>query len=285
MITLKNKYLTVKIDPRGAQIASITENGQEKMWQADADVWGSHGPLLFPVCGSMKDDKYILDGETYSMPKHGFAKDSKFTIELIDRSTVTLLLKSNETTHQWYPFDFELRAEYTLLRKSLTVKYSVKNVGDNTMYFGIGSHEAYACQGGIENYDLLFPKTETLTHTVLDGPYLTRETVPIVKSSRTLPLSYKLCENDSYVIRDMRSRSLILRNRVSGERIKVNFPSSDYFVIWTKPNAEYICLEPWTTLPDYTDTDGDITKKEGIIALKKRRTYRKMHKITVLPQY
>ena len=87
---------------------------------------------------------------------HGFAKKSVFEIEKSTDTEGIFLLKESPDTLKHYPFHFELRIIYTLKNDSIHIKYSVTNTDTKTMYFSIGAHEAYACDGGIENYSLVF---------------------------------------------------------------------------------------------------------------------------------
>ena len=282
MIKLHNKLMDVKVDKVGAELKSIVCGGREIMWQADPNVWGRTAPTLFPFCGGFKNGKYIYNEKEYECLKHGFAKISEFEVEKKSRKSVTFLLKSNEETLAQYPFEFELRVTYTLSHKSVIVEYDVRNKTDGDMYFSIGSHEGYACSGGVENYDIYFSRRESLQNCLVKEGCISQETEQITKFSKTLPIYEKYFAHDSLVFKNMVSRSLILRNRTNGERIKIEYPGKDYFVIWTIPGNEYICLEPWAGFPDTFDTTEKIEDRTGIIKLRKNGKKKFMHKITVL---
>ena len=32
------------------------------MWDANPDVWSMSAPVMFPVCGCLRDDKFIYEG-------------------------------------------------------------------------------------------------------------------------------------------------------------------------------------------------------------------------------
>lgn len=278
MIRLHNKLITVKVDKLGAEIKSITANGREIMWQGE-EGWKRTAPTLFPFCGAFINGKYTYKGEEYECEKHGFARTSEFEVEKKSKKSATLLLKSSEETLKCYPFEFEFRVIFTISGKSLIIEYDVKNKTDGEMYFSVGSHEGYICKGGIENYDVIFPRRETLDTYIINENGITQEKMPILKHGKILPLLEGYLENDSLVIDNMASRRIILRNRINGERIKVEFPGFDYFVIWSIPEHEYICLEPWAGFPATTES---IEERRGIIRLKKGRRKKLMHKITVL---
>ena len=282
MIILQNDKCKVKISEVGAELKSMFCDAAEYIWQSCDEIWNSSSPLLFPICGGLKDDKYKYNGKEYVLPKHGFGRNVKFITEYVDNEKVILTHKSNDTTKLSFPFDYELRIIYTLKEKSLSVVYQVDNVSQGVMYFSIGAHEGYYTPEGIEDYDVIFPKAETLNSYILYGNILSDQTIPIIRESTVLPLYEKYFTIDAMVFKDLQSKSAILRNRKNGKAIKLDFDFAPYFLIWHKPNAPYICLEPWDGLPDTVESDSDIAKKEGIIHLDKGQSYRAEHTITIL---
>lgn len=281
MITLKNKFLTASINEVGAELKSLVFDGKEYIWEGRSEVWAGSCPLLFPICGGLKNDKYTLNGKEYTLQKHGYARFKTFEIENKTDSSVVFLHKSDKETKKSFPFDYELRVIYTLVDKSLRVDYSVKNLTDDTMYFSIGSHEGYYTPEGIEDYDVVFPQNETLNAYVLYGNLLSNQQLPIIKESNVLPLYDKYFTVDALVFKDLKSKSATLRNRKTGKAVQVDFPDAEYFLLWHKPNSPYMCLEPWSGIPDIVGTGYDITEKEGIIALESGGEYNSTHAINI----
>lgn len=281
MITLKNKFLTASINEVGAELKSLVFDGKEYIWEGRSEVWAGSCPLLFPICGGLKNDKYTLNGKEYTLQKHGYARFKTFEIENKTDSSVVFLHKSDKETKKSFPFDYELRVIYTLVDKSLRVDYSVKNLTDDTMYFSIGSHEGYYTPEGIEDYDVVFPQNETLNAYVLYGNLLSNQQLPIIKDSNVLPLYDKYFTVDALVFKDLKSKSATLRNRKTGKAVQVDFPDAEYFLLWHKPNSPYMCLEPWSGIPDIVGTGYDITEKEGIIALESGGEYNSTHAINI----
>lgn len=282
MIEIDNGILKVSISEVGAEIKSIIKNDTEYIWQGQNDIWSGSSPLLFPICGGLKDNKYIFNGIEYTLNKHGFARFKTFEVEKLTDTIVVFLLKEDDETLKSFPFKFELRVIYTLNGQSLSVNYKVKNLSDNAMFFSIGSHEAYATPEGIEDYDVIFPEKETLNATVLDGELLGNNSYPIIKNSNYLPLYDKFFVIDALVFKSIKSRSATLRNRKTEREIRVDFPDNNYFLLWHKPMSPYICLEPWSGIQDSIHSDYDITKKEGIITLKANCEYSNSHTITII---
>ena len=69
----------------------------------------------------------------------------------------------------------------------------------------------------------------------------------------------------------MSSSSMRLSSRsvtygaANAPRIRVRFPDTPYFGIWTKPHrAGFICLEPWHGVTDPEGYAGDFREKPGV---------------------
>lgn len=282
MVTIENEELKVSINPIGAELTSICCGSQEYLWQADEEVWAGRAPVVFPICGGLKEDKFRLNGREYTLLKHGFARKMPFTVESQTADSATFLLCSDSQTKKSYPFDFELRISYTLCGGSVKVGYDVTNMSDEKMYFSIGAHEGYSTPEGIEEYDIIFEKEETAGSYILDGNLLEHNTIPVIENTDTLPLKYDYFSVDALVFKDLRSRSATLKNRKTGRGVRVDFDGFDYFLLWTKPGAGYICLEPWCGIQDPVDSDMDITHKEGINVLDRGETFSRTHTINTL---
>lgn len=282
MITLKNEFIKAEINEVGAELKSLICFDKEYIWEGKPEVWNGSSPLLFPICGGLKEDKYILNGKEYKMQKHGYGRFQIFEVENKTDSSAVFLHKSNEETKECFPFDYELRIIYTLEGKSLKIDYSVKNLTDDTMYFNIGSHEAYYTPEGIEDYDVVFPQNETMDSYVLYGNLLSDQKLPMLKDSNVLPLYDKYFTIDALVFKDLKSKSCLLRNRKTGKAVRVDFPDARYFLLWHKPNSPYMCVEPWDGVQDIVGSSYDITEKEGINALAAGKEYIYTHTITVV---
>ena len=280
IITLSNEHLEIKISTKGAELQSIKFGGKEKLWQGDSASWLGRAPLLFPICGGLKEDKYVYEGREYSLQKHGYARFSEFEIECVKDDKVVFLLCSDEESKKQYPFDYELRITYSLIGSELNVEYNIKNLSQRDMYFSIGAHEGYACPEGIEEYSIIFEEPENLESNVLNGNLLEYKTINVGKNATELPLKYEYFSVDALVFLNLKSKKVKLKNRINNEVITLEFNEHDYFLLWTKPGAKYICMEPWCGIQDFVDSDFDISKKRGIIKLSENEVCIKNHTIT-----
>ena len=98
-IELKNEYLTVQFKTLGGQLTSIKDkDGLEYLWQADPEYWNGQAPILFPICGSLRNDWAIYRPQerpffTGLIRRHGFVRKEEFTLEEVNENSVTFSIK------------------------------------------------------------------------------------------------------------------------------------------------------------------------------------------------
>ena len=264
--TIENEYLRVSAEDDGAQLKSIVlkSSGKEFLWQGDPSVWYGRAPVLFPVIGQLLDSKYRYGGKEYEMPKHGFARHSVFSLKENGGKSMTFSLVSSDKTRECYPFEFELLITYAVDGSSLRCTSTVINKTDGEMYFSIGAHPGFNCKIGDA---IEFEKSEELRTLRIDkASILTDETFPVeLENSQTLRLTEHIFDEDALILKGLNSESLKL---ISGDRtIKFTFGKAPYLGIWAKPNAPYVCLEPWYGVNDSYDRKDSICEKCGIVKL------------------
>lgn len=279
--TLKNEFLTVTISSHGAELQSVrSAAGTEFLWQGDPAVWAGRAPIMFPICGGLKDDRYTLDGQTHTLIKHGFARMEEFSLAEGDDRHAVFALRENARTLPAFPFRFTFTATFTLEERTLRVCYAAENRDNRTMYCNVGAHEAYAAPEGIREYEVVFEKPETLSAVVLHGNLLGEETVPVLHNACVLPLTPDFFRVDALVFPTLASRCVTLRHVPSGRAVKVDFDDFDHLLLWQKHDARYLCVEPWDGLPDYEDADGELSRKKGVRAVPAGETLVRTHAMT-----
>lgn len=281
MLKLTNGIISAEIAELGAELQSLKKGSADYLWDGDPKYWTGRAPIMFPICGGLANDEYEHGGKKYNLPKHGFARKRTFATESAGEASATLLLRADNETRAAYPFDFELRVRFSLVGDTLVTDYIVTNAGREPMPFSVGAHEAYACPEGIAAYDLTFERTERLRANVLHGNLLGRDTLPVLEGD-TLALDTKYFEVDALVFTELKSRAVTLRNRASGRGVAVRFDGFPYLLVWQKCGAPYICVEPWSGLPDFTDSDGTLTGKAGIITAAPGETIVRMHTMRLI---
>lgn len=281
LIEIKNSYLTVGINSYGAELYYVNSvNGTEFLWCGDEKIWSGRAPLLFPICGGLKNDTYTYQGNTYKLNKHGFGKVSEFKGNKISDTKAEFILESNSDTLKCYPFEFVLKITYELKNNKLVVTYNVENKTDGPMYYSIGSHEAYSCPEGIEEYSVIFDEPVEIDSYQIGECGLLYDTVRIMDKGTELKLKKSFFAIDGIIFKDVNFDKVHLVHRNSNKKITAEFKGCDYFLIWTKPEGNYICLEPWQGIADFVDEDGDISRKQGIRTLGKGEISTTSHSIT-----
>lgn len=279
LVTIKSECLSVTISSKGAEIQSIQDkNGVERMYNGDPAFWANRAPILFPVAGGLRNDGYEWQGKWYHMPKHGFIRPLEWQVENVEENKATFLLQEK---NEGFPFEYDLRATFSLKQNHLDVQYAVTNRDEQPFCFSIGSHEAYATPAGIEDYEVVFDEEETLAHSVLDGALNTHETVIVAENTKVLPLKYEYFAVDALVFRSLKSRAVTLRSTKHDRTVRVEFPDHPFLLLWTKPRAPYICIEPWCNGPDFDDAPFQIDQKPGFMRVEKGETIKRHHVITI----
>ena len=233
LVTIQNNCLTVTVSTKGAELQSVLEaDGTERLWQGDPAFWVERAPILFPICGGILEDAYLLDGVRYEMPKHGFALKAEWEIEKQESDRVVFLLTKQ---HPGFPFRYVLRAEYKLDGNSLMVRYTVKNLDDRVFWFSIGSHEGWATPGGLEQYRMRFAEPERLEDYVLEGNMIGRTPVIMGENALELPLKTEYFAVDALVFPTLQSRTVWLENSLNEKRIRVDFDGMD--LVFERPEG------------------------------------------------
>jgi galactose mutarotase-like enzyme len=287
--TISNSALKLSIDQTGAEICSIksVKSGKEYIWNANPEVWGSHSPVLFPIIGSLKENQYMFDGNSYNMPRHGFIRYNK-NLELSVKAPDRLVFKltASEETLAMYPFLFEFVITFQLIGNRINILHKVTNLDTKEMYFSLGGHPAFNCpinQGeSFTDYYLEFESIEKASSNRLaEGGLVTDKTFLVLDNTDVLPLDSTLFEQDALIFKKLKSRKVRLRSRKSDQYITVRFSDFPYLGIWTKPNAPFICIEPWQGIADSFNSDRNFKNKEAIIKLQPGKQHTAQYAIEI----
>jgi galactose mutarotase-like enzyme len=274
MITIENNNLKVTIQNQGAEITSIINKATttEHMWQADPEVWPWHAPNLFPIVGGCFNNEIHSEGKSYSLGRHGFARNSEFAASDLKPTHAKFSLVYDENTLAVYPYKFTFQVLYDLIDNKLRVSYKVINNDNKTIYFSVGAHPAFNVPFNtnetLEDYYLEFEEDEPLeTHLLSESGLFngTKEVVPVEAGG--LPLTKELFVKDALVLKDLKSRSVTIKSKKHERSLKVKFPHFNYLGLWSKPGSSFVCIEPWLGCADTEGKKWDISEKEAIHAL------------------
>lgn len=286
-INLSSDVLNVAIQPFGAELQSIQKEGVEYLWQGDPDFWARKAPVLFPIVGKLKNGTYTYQDEIYKMGGHGFARDSKFELLESEVDKAVFELKANRETLAVYPFDFRLRITYQLRDNVLNVKWEVKNLDDQDIYFGIGAHPAFnvpLVNGDFEDYQLSISPAKPHQFIPLDPETGVLHLSQVKEISQNVyPLSRELFQKDALIFETPEATEVSLTNRLDNRAVTITWEDMPFVGLWSPYPAEapFVCIEPWCGIADDQNTDGDITTKFGINSLARGKKFKAAYTITI----
>jgi galactose mutarotase-like enzyme len=198
-------------------------------------------PVLFPIAGKLPGDRYEVDGRTYPMKQHGFARNLPWTV--LDQSageegaSVTLGLDASEATRAQYPFEFALRFTYRLLGETLTLEQRFENRGSVAMPAHPGLHPYFfvpdASKAGV--------RLDTDATRAIDNQTGREGPAP-------LPLALAGREVDVGLLDHHPRETVLHRPGLPAVRIEFGVDQA-LLVVWTLPGRDFVCVEPWRARP------------------------------------
>ncbi|MFZ1025122.1 MAG: aldose epimerase [Limnoraphis robusta] len=194
-------------------------------------------PLLFPICGNLPNDTYSLNGQTYQLKQHGFARSLPW--EVTNQSTengasLTVSLKSNDQTRVVYPFDFELNFIYTLRGNTLELRYCHKNLSEEPMPFATGIHPYFT----VMNKNQLVFDLPSTQFQAKDDDTIQTFSGKFDFEQDEIDIAFFNLSQSSAIVSD------------SSRNLKLTFNWDDRYstlVFWTVKGKDFYCLEPWSS--------------------------------------
>lgn len=290
-IELKSNSMVATIETKGAELISLKNSlGFEYMWQKDAKYWNRCSPVLFPIVGNLRNNKTIIDGNEFTLAKHGFCRDAEFIVEFQSENKVVLTYTYNEETLAQYPYKFSLSLSYTLQDNNLNIEYIVKNLDDKAIDYCLGAHPAFniPIEGNdiFEDYCLEFNKSEPVGCPVYDLEKLqidVNNRVKFVDENNRIMLKYHLFDQDAIMFDQINSDSVKLYSTKTGKGVQVDYQGFDAIAFWTptKMDAPFLCIEPWNGMAICSDEDDNFTSKRGVKHLELNQQH--SYQLTILP--
>ncbi|MFI3176236.1 MAG: aldose 1-epimerase family protein [Eubacteriales bacterium] len=286
--TIKNDYISVSVNSFGGMLHSIQEtDGFEYMWEGHEQIWPERDMVIFPYIARLFDGRYECQGRIYEMDIHGFAKDHHFEVESSSKESIWFKLSYSDETLEQYPFFFVFKIGYQLDKNHIRICYEIANEGKETMYFGVGGHPGFRIpmdHGEFEDYYLEFkeegqPKRIGMSKSLLR----TGEDTPFpLEGGRRISLHHDLFDEDAILLKDM-CKTVTLASEQSKRSLTLTYPDMNYLGIWHVPNtkAEYVCLEPWTSLPSCDGAINVLEKQQDLIALEPNGVYENTWQISI----
>ena len=270
-VNLENESVKVEIETFGAEIKSVVKkaNGQGYMWCANPAYWGKTAPFLFPFIGKLVNEQYTYEGKVYPAQKHGFGQ--RVAYEVVEQEADRIVLRTTDTkeTYADYPFRFILDIEYILLEDAVQENWYVKNTGDNTMYFSVGGHAAFACplkgEGRIGQQIKLFGaehKNVIFSLRINGKGLVTDELLMLDMEDGLVKIDEHTFDNDALVFDGEGVTAVGLCDENGREYVRVEC-DAPVWGVWSMPDngASYVCLEPWYGICDYEGFEGELAER------------------------
>ena len=286
MIVLKSDHLDVEFQTLGGALSSIKDKDDvEYLWQGDPTYWSGQAPVLFPICGSVRNDTVLYDKEEGSqkegkIPRHGLVRKKEFTLVKQTDNSVTFAIEDDEEMYANYPYHFRLEIIYTVTGKTIRTQYKIYNKeSEKSMPYFIGGHPGFNCpllDGEVyEDYYLEFEKPERCT---VPKPFPEtgmldfKDRSSWLNNQKELDLNFDFFSYDAVTLDELESRTVALRSRKNDKGLKLHFEEFPNLIVWSTLNkGPFIALEPWSGLSTSIEEGDRLEDKKNVKILKPGR--------------
>lgn len=271
--TIGNDSFSASVDTLGAELKSfyLQANDDEIIWQSRPEIWAGSAPILFPVIGRLLNGSCFYKGKQWQIPKHGLVKQQKWTVLEHAADRISFRTFSNEFTRQFYPDEYIFDAEFAIAGISLKVSYVITNTGAEEMYFSVGSHPGISLpmeNTRLEDYYIASDRIETCgCYRLSKVGLLSSAPEKRLNGKIHIPLTKDIFLDDAVFLPGIVSTEICVGNDVTGRYVTVKTGGATDLGIWAKPEAPYVCIEPWFGYDDTEDHDGVFVHKPGILKL------------------
>ena len=127
-----------------------------------------------------------------------------------------------------------------------------------------------------EDYNARLEEDEEKIHFLylVDGLIGTEYAKNRMEDKRHMMLGPDSFKNDAIIMKGITSKRISLMHRYKENPVfTVEFSDFPYLGIWSKPNAPFLCIEPWHGFSDSIKSSGIFAEKTGSILLKPGQSY------------
>jgi galactose mutarotase-like enzyme len=268
-ISLANDRIEIELAAMGAELIRLRDKGgRDFLWSGDPQYWNGRAPLLFPMVGRAAGDRIKVGGKSFPLPQHGFARRSRFEAVSVSSTRAVQRLEDSETTRAGFPYRFRLDIAHELRGATLAISATVTNPGDVALPVSFGFHPAFRwpLPGGNGPHEIEFEKDETAPVRRLDDGLIAPRDVPTPIVGRRLKLNHDLFAEGALIFDNLASRRLTY-GPPGGPSLAFSFPDLPHLALWTKPDAPFLCIEPWQGYAAPAGFDGEYADRPGVVSI------------------
>jgi galactose mutarotase-like enzyme len=286
-IELKSGGMAARIVPLGAELRALAFNGIDLLWTSDPALWDGICPILFPVIGRVSNDTMRIGGAEFPMAMHGFALTSSFRIAERTDETCVFELRASPETRRHYPYDFVLRMAYRLSANALQITADIRNEGQVVLPASLGLHPGFrwplAPDIPKNRHLVTFDETGPIAYTRPVDRLIGPDRFELPLEGNSLHLDEALFERGGLAMLSLKSRSLRFHTEDGKAAIRLDFPDMTGAILWSRPGADFLCIEPLLGHADPIGFMGDILEKPGMARIAPGKTLRLS--VTITPEF
>ncbi len=228
------------IPSRGAIVTRMCVDGDELLYLDEATVADPAKnvrggiPVLFPIAGPLPGDTYSVEGRSYSLPQHGFARKLPWQVRQAEAARLVVALSSSEETLRHFPWRFEAQLRFSLVGTRLTLEFEVENQDTRPLPLHLGFHpyfrvpDAAKSQARVDTDATRAWDNRRGQDVAFTGLDLTEEEVDLHLKDHSQP-------------------GTTLERGPGLAPIRLSWsPEYRVLVVWTLRGKDFVCVEPWT---------------------------------------
>ncbi len=271
-LTIASGDLAARVSLLGAEMTRLDHvRHGNLLWHGDPEWWPERSPILFPVVGRCRDDRIRVEGRSWPMPLHGFARTSGFAVVEAAGDRCRLRLTDTARSREHYPFAFVLDLEYRIRGAGLLLAATIHNPGDAALPASFGFHPGFrwplVSTVPKEDHVLRFEDDERIEVHRARAGLIRHDITSMDLPGGALPLAGHLFAEGAMVLKSPRSRRLRYMAGPFGVALDLRVTGLPSLGLWTKPGADFLCIEPWAGHGDPEGFDGDLADKPGIVRI------------------
>ena len=260
---------TAAINFLGAELSSWRAQDKELIWKKNPAIWDQTAPVLFPIVGWTRHGQIRVNGAAYPLALHGFAWKKNFLLTYSGADHARLSLQDDEQTRALYPFHFRFDCDFILSRAKLKQILTITNTDTRPLPYACGMHPAFCWPLGQTHAEhaIIFDKTEKNNIPIIttDGLFSNATRVAPFEREKII-LNSELFNKEALCFLNINSKKISYDNG-AGMRLSLSLSNFQHIALWSRPNAPFVCIEPWTGYGDPEGFEGDLYQKPSMTIL------------------